>query len=71
MEITQEIIDAYVADVSVDGKYQQLYQMIVNSIENQVSDKRLLSMIDTLNYVGLDCKRMSKPEILFEYSKLI
>jgi hypothetical protein len=45
--------------------------MLIKSIEDQISDDRLNSIIDTLNYVGLDCRKMSKPEILFEYSKLI
>jgi hypothetical protein len=28
-------------------------------------------MIDTLQYSGIDTSNMNKPEILFEYSKLI
>lgn len=70
MEITQEIIDDCFDDTSINGKYSQLYQMIINSLE-QVSDKRLNSMVNTLNYVGLNCVKMSKLEIIFEYSKLI
>jgi hypothetical protein len=70
MEITQEMIEECVNDTSIGGKYCRLYQMLINEVENQVSDKRMSSMIDTLNYVGIDCKGMSKSEILFEYSKL-
>jgi hypothetical protein len=71
MKITQEMIDECIEDTSINGKYAQLYQMIINSVESQISDKSLNSMIDTLNYVGIDCKKMNKLEILFEYSKLI
>ena len=71
MEITQEMIEDCVSDTSINGRYYKLYQMIINEVEKQISDKRLNSMIDTLNYVGIDCRKMSKPEILFEYSKLI
>jgi hypothetical protein len=71
MEITQEMIEECVSDTSINGRYYKLYQMLINEVENQISDKRLNSMIDTLNYVGIDCRKMSKPEILFEYSKLI
>ena len=71
MEITEEMIEDCVSDLSINGKYNKLYQMLINEVENQISDKRLNSMVDTLNYVGLDCRKMSKLEILFEYSKLI
>jgi len=71
MEITQEMIEKCVNDTSINGKYYKLYQMLIDEIENQISDKQLDSMVDTLNYVGIDCNKMSKPEILFEYSKLI
>lgn len=71
MDITEEMIEDCVSDLSINGKYNKLYQMLINEVENQVSDKRLNSMVDTLNYVGLDCSKMSKLEILFEYSKLI
>jgi hypothetical protein len=71
MYITQEMINECVEDTSINGKYVQLYQMLINSVENQISDKQLNSMIDTLNYVGITCDKMSKLEVLFEYSKLI
>ena len=71
MDITEEMIQDCVSDLSINGKYNKLYQMLINEVENQISDKRLNSMVDTLNYVGLDCRKMSKLEILFEYSKLI
>jgi hypothetical protein len=71
MNITEEMIEDCVSDLSIKGKYKKLYQMLINEVENQISDKRLNSMVDTLNYVGLDCRKMSKLEILFEYSKLI
>jgi hypothetical protein len=71
MDITEEMIEDCVSDLSINGKYNKLYQMLINEVENQISDKRLNSMVDTLNYVGLDCRKMSKLEILFEYSKLI
>lgn len=71
MNITEEMIEECVSDLSINGKYNKLYQMLINEVENQISDKRLNSMVDTLNYVGLDCRKMSKLEILFEYSKLI
>ena len=71
MDITEEIIEDCVSDLSINGKYNKLYQMLINEVENQISDKRLNSMVDTLNYVGLGCRKMSKLEILFEYSKLI
>ena len=70
-KITEEMIEDCVSDLSINGKYNKLYQMLINEVENQISDKRLNSMVDTLNYVGLDCRKMSKLEILFEYSKLI
>ena len=70
MEITQEMIDECVADTSINGKYMQLYQYLINALENEISYERLNSMVDTLNYVGLDCNKMSKSEIVFEYSKL-
>ena len=71
MDITEEMIEDCVSDLSINGKYNKLYQMLINEVENQISDKRLNSMVDTLNYVGLDCRKMSKLEILFEYSNLI
>jgi len=71
MEITQEMIEECVSDTSINGRYYKLYQMLINEVENQISDKRLNSMIDTLNYAGIDCRKISKPVILFEYSKLI
>ncbi|CAB4148406.1 hypothetical protein UFOVP530_8 [uncultured Caudovirales phage] len=71
MDITEEMIEDCVSDLSINGKYNKLYQMLINEVENQISDNRLNSMVDTLNYVGLDCRKMSKLEILFEYSKLI
>ena len=70
MEITNEMIENCVSDLSINGKYNKLYQMLINEVENQISDKRLNSMVDTLNYVGLDCRKMSKLDIIFEYSKL-
>lgn len=71
MDITEEMIEDCVSDLSINGKYNKLYQMLINEVESQISYKRLNSMVDTLNYVGLDCRKMSKLEILFEYSKLI
>ena len=71
MDITEEMIEDCVSDLSINGKYNKLYQMLINEVENQISYKRLNSMLDTLSYVGLDCRKMSKLEILFEYSKLI
>ena len=71
MDITEEMIEDCVSDLSINGKYNKLYQMLINEVESQISDKRLNSMVDTLSYVGLDCRKMSKLEILFEYSKLI
>lgn len=71
MDITEEMIEDCVSDLSINGKYNKLYQMLINEVENQISEKRLNSIVDTLNYVGLDCRKMSKLEILFEYSKLI
>jgi len=71
MDITEEMIEDCVSDLSINGKYNKLYQMLINGVENQISNKHLNSMVDTLNYVGLDCRKMSKLEILFEYSKLI
>ena len=71
MDITEEMIEDCVSDLSINGKYNKLYQMLINEVDNQISDKRLNSMVDTLNYVGLDCRKMSKLEILFEYSNLI
>lgn len=71
MDITEEMIEDCISDLSINGKYKQLYQMLINGVENQISDKRLNSMVDTLSYVGLDCRKMSKLEILFEYSRLI
>ena len=71
MNITEEMIKDCVSDLSINGKYNKLYQMLINEVESQISNESLNSMVDTLNYVGLDCRRMSKLEILFEYSKLI
>ena len=71
MDITLEMIEDCVSDLSINGKYNKLYQMLINEVENQISDERLNYMVDTLNYVGLNCRNMSKLEILFEYSKLI
>ena len=71
MEITKEMIEDCVSDTSINGMYYKLYQMIIDEIENQISDKRLNSIIETLKYVGIDCSVMSNPEIIFEYSKLI
>lgn len=68
---TEEMIKDCVSDLSINGKYNKLYQMLINEVESQISNESLNSMVDTLNYVGLDCRRMSKLEILFEYSKLI
>ena len=71
MDITEEMIEDCVSDLSINGNYNKLYQMLINEVEKQISNKRLNSMVDTLNYVGLDIRKMSKLEILFEYSKLI
>lgn len=71
MDIAEEIIEDCVSDLSINGKYNKLYQMMINEVEKQISNKRLNSMVDRLNYVGLDIRKMSKLEILFEYSKLI
>lgn len=71
MDITEEMIEDCVSDLSINGKYNKLYQMLINEVENQISDKRLNSIVDTLSYIGLDCRKMAKLEILFEYSKLI
>lgn len=71
MEITQEMIEECVNDTSIGGKYQQLYQMLINEVGEQISDKRMNSIVDTLNYVGINCKGMNKLELLFEYSKLL
>ena len=71
MDITEEMIEDCVSDLSINGKYNKLYQIMINEVENQISNKRLNSMVDRLNYVGLDIRKMSKLEILFEYSKLI
>ena len=71
MDITKEMIEDAVSDTSINGKYYKLYQMLVNEVENQISNEKLSSMIDTLNWVGVNCKNMQKLEILFEYSKLI
>jgi hypothetical protein len=71
MDITEEMIEDCVSDLSISGKYNKLYQMLINEVEKQISDKHLNSIVSTLNYVGLDCRKMSKLEILFEYSKLI
>ena len=51
-------------------KYNKLYQMIVDSIDNNISDNKIKSIMDTLLYSGIDTTNMSKPELLFEYSKL-
>lgn len=71
MDITEEMIEDCVSDLSINGKYNKLYQMLINEVENQISDKRLTSIVDTLKFIGLDCCKMSKLEILFEYSRLI
>lgn len=70
MDITEEMIEDCINDTSVDGKYNKLYQMIVDSIENNISDNKIKSIMDTLKYSGIDTTNMSKPELLFEYSKL-
>ncbi len=70
MDITEEMIEDSINDTSVDGKYNKLYQMIVDSIENNISDNKIKSIMDTLQYSGIDTTNMSKPELLFEYSKL-
>ena len=71
MEITREMIDECINDTSFNGKYVKFYQMLIDSIEYNIADGRLNSMISTLNYVGINCDNMSKCEIIFEYSKLI
>lgn len=71
MDITEEMIEDCVSDLSINGKYNKLYQMLINEVDNQISDSRLNLMVDTLNYVGLDCRKMSKLEVLFEYSNII
>ena len=71
MDITEKMIEDCVSDTSINGKYYKLYQMLINEVENQISDKRLNSMIDTLNYVGITVKGKSKAEILYEYSQLL
>ncbi len=70
MDITEEMIEDCINDTSVDGKYNKLYQMIVDSIDNNISDNKIKSIMDTLLYSGIDTTNMSKPELLFEYSKL-
>lgn len=71
MDITEEMIEDCVSDTSMNGKYYKLYKMLINEVENQISDKRLNSMIDTLNFVGITVKGKSKAEILYEYSQLL
>lgn len=70
-EILKQMIDDCVCDLSINGKYQQMYQMLINSIEENIPVNRLNSMINTLNFVGVRHEKLSKAEILFEYSKLI
>ena len=70
MDITEEMIEDCINDTSVDGKYNKLYQMIVDSIDNNISDNKIKSIMDILQYSGIDTTNMSKPELLFEYSKL-
>ncbi len=70
MDITEEMIEDCINDTSVDGKYNKLYQMIIDSIENNISDNKIKSIMDTLQYSGIDTTNMNKPELLFEYSKL-
>lgn len=70
MDITEKMIEDCINDTSVDGKYNKLYQMIVDSIDNNISDNKIKSIMDTLLYSGIDTTNMSKPELLFEYSKL-
>jgi len=71
MEITKKMIEDCVSDTSVNGKYYQLYNMLTDEIENQISDKRIKSIKSTLDFVGVDYTNKNKAEILFEYSKLI
>ena len=70
MDITEEMIEDCINDTSVGGKYYKLYQMIVDSIDNNISDNKIKSIMDILQYSGIDTTNMSKPELLFEYSKL-
>ena len=71
MEITKEMIEDCVSDMSVNGKYYQLYSMLTDEINNQISDKRIESIKSTLKFVGIDYTNKNKAEILFEYSQLI
>lgn len=71
MEITKELIEDAVSDLSIGGKYSNLYTMLVEEVDNQISDIKIKSIIETLEYIGVYCQNMSKLEILFEYSKLI
>lgn len=72
MDITKEMIKDCVSDLSVNGKYNKLYQMLIDEVENQISNDYLDSMlINILNYFDLDYSKMSKLEILFKYSELI
>lgn len=66
----EEVIEECVADTSINGKYCRLYRALINEVEYSVSDKKMNSMLDTLNYVGINTHGMSKAEILFEYSQL-
>jgi hypothetical protein len=71
MEITQEMIRECVSDLSLNGKYYKLFEMLTNEVDSQISDKQLNSMLETLKFVGIECSGKSKLEILYEYSKLI
>ena len=70
-KITQEMVRDAVSDLSTYGKYYWLYQMLIDEVENQISDKKLTLIIHELNNSNVDCRKMSKLAILFEYTNLI
>ena len=67
----KELIDEAVKDLSCKGKFETLYQSLLDLIDLSYSDEEIEEIKYTLIHVGIDPINMSKPEILFNYSKLI
>lgn len=71
MDITQEMVDRFVNDLSINGEFYRIFEMIDISITKTYGDERIEEMISTLKWCGKYNGTMSKIDILLEYSKLL
>lgn len=72
--ITQDLLSEIIQDISFNGKYVRLYEMLQDELDDY-SDTRIEEMKDTLKFVRQDLSSKidsyDRMKVLYEYSKLI